>query len=117
MHIPEELNTKWSGGNNSKIKLNKYCYYLPHVKITKKILTGQVYSKKTDPGDGKPTCFYIWYRNSYMYYIECIKRFDIKNLPCTTPGYQCLCLSKISTFQKLHICRFDLVKIGPSEDW
>ena len=35
-------------------------------------------------------------------------------LPCTTPGLQCLCLPKISTFQNLHICRFDLIRISPS---
>ena len=40
--------------------------------------------KKTDPGDGKPIYFLIWPHSSYMYYIECIKLIDIKNLPCTT---------------------------------
>ena len=34
--------------------------------------------KKKKPGEGKLTCFYIWGHNSYMYYTECIKLFDIK---------------------------------------
>ena len=42
-------------------------------------LTGQVHSKKKDPGDAKSIYFYIWYHNRYMHYIKCIKRFDIKN--------------------------------------
>ena len=33
---------------------------------------------KKKPGEGKLTCFYIWGHNSYMYYTECIKLFDIK---------------------------------------
>ena len=70
--------------------------------------------KKTDPGDGKPTYFYIWHHSCYMYYIECTKLIDIKNLPCITTGLQCLCLSKISHFQKLHISWFDLMRISPS---
>ena len=34
--------------------------------------------KKKKPGEGKLTFFYIWGHNSYMYYTECIKLFDIK---------------------------------------
>ena len=57
-----------------------------------------------------------------MYYNECVKHNDITNLPCTTAGSQCLCLSKISHFQNSHICIFDLMRISPSqktfkEDW
>ena len=115
MHIPEELNTESEAEQitQKSSQVNKFYCYLPDLKMKQKILTGQVHSKKTDPGDGKPTYFYIWYHNSYMYYTECIKPFDIRNLPCTALGLQCLWLSKISTFQNLHICRFDLI-ISPS---
>ena len=61
--------------------------------------------KKADPGDGKPAYFYICPHSSYMYGTECIKLIDIKNLPCIITGLQCLCLSKISHFHNLHICR------------
>ena len=74
--------------------------------MKKKILTRQVRSKKTDPGEDSPTYFYIWDHS------ECIKLIDIKNLPCTTTGLQCLCFSKINHFQNLHICRFDLIRIS-----
>ena len=50
--------------------------------------------KKTDPDDGKPTYFQICLHSSYMYYNECIKLTDIKNLPFITIGLQCLCLSE-----------------------
>ena len=53
--------------------------------------------KKTNPGDGKPTYFYIWPHSSYMYCIECIRLINTENLPCSTTGLQCLCLSKIVT--------------------
>ena len=42
--------------------------------------------KKLDPDEGKPTYFYIRDQHSYMYYTECIKLIDIKNLPCKTTG-------------------------------
>ena len=71
-------------------------------------------TQKTDPGNEKPTYFYIGSHSSYISYIECIKLIDIKILPCTTSGLQCLCLSKISHFQNLHVSRFDLMIIRPS---
>ena len=67
-------------------------------------------TKKTGPGDGKPTYISIWPHRSYMYYTECIDLIDIKNLSCITTCLQCLCLSKISHFQNMPICRFDLIK-------
>ena len=45
-----------------------------------------------------------------MYYTECIDLIDIKTLSCITTCLQCLCLSKISHFQNMPICRFDLIK-------
>ena len=60
-------------------------------------------AQKTDLGDGKPTYFYIWSYTSYIYYTECIKLIDIKNLPCKTSGLQCLCLSKIGHLEQLEL--------------
>ena len=70
--------------------------------------------KKTNLCDVKPTYLYIWLDPCYMYYIECIKLFDIKNLPCTATGLQCLFLSKISHFQNSDIGRFDSMRISRS---
>ena len=70
-------------------------------------------TKKGDPGDGKPIISSLTVA-IYMYGTECIKLINTKNLPCTTTGLQWLCLSKISHFQNLHICRLDLMRISPS---
>ena len=71
-------------------------------------------TKKGDPGDGKPIFISSLTAEICMYGTECIKLINTKNLPCTTTSLQWLCLSKISHFQNLHICRLDLMRISPS---
>ena len=55
--------------------------------------------EKTDPGDGKPTYFFVWPHSNYIYYTECIKLIDIKIYLAQHQIYNAFVYQKLVTFR------------------